>query len=248
MRTFTARIREIRLEAQGQAAWIDCPPAAVPAPGQYLLASNTADEDAPLTTALFPAMFGEAGFLAVPPQHSAGKLTAYPTSWLPGAELRLHGPLGRGFSLSNSARRLALIDLDGGALRLLPLVAAGLDNAADVALFSDAPPALLPASVEINPLRSLSEALGWADFLAVDVALEQVEGLSERLGLTSGQHLPCPGQALVAAPMPCGGVAECGACKELHSQGLVGWAGLDELESLGAFLQERTRVDEVSRR
>ena len=215
MRTYTARIREIRLEAQGQAAWIDCPAAAVPMPGQYLLANNTAEADAPLASALFPAAYGETGFLATPLSPTMNKLTAYSTAWIPGAELKLRGPLGRGFALPPSARRLALIDLGGGALRLLPLVAAGLANAADVALFSEAPPTLLPSSVEINPLRSLGEALGWADFMAVDVSLEQVENLAELLCLPAGQHLPCPGQALVAAAMPCGGAAECGACAVL---------------------------------
>jgi NAD(P)H-flavin reductase len=224
MRTYTARIREIRLEAQGQAAWIDCPTAAVPAPGQYVLANNPAEADAPLATALFPASYGEAGFLAVQlvpntnkltAYSTANRLTAYSTAWLPGAELRLRGPLGRGFALPYSARRLALIDLDGGALRLLPLVAAGLANGADVALFSEAPPTLLPSSVEINPLRSAGEALGWADYMAVDVSLDQVEKLAEYLGLPNGQHLPCPGQVLVATAMPCSGAAECGACAVL---------------------------------
>ena len=224
MRTYTARIREIRLEAQGQAAWIDCPAAAVPTPGQYLLANNTAEAEAPLATALFPAAYGETGFLAAPlsptmnkltAYSTANKLTAYSTAWMPGAELRLRGPLGRGFALPHSARRLALIDLGGGAMRLLPLVAAELANGADVALFSETPPTLLPSSVEINPLRSLSEALGWADFMAVDVSLDEVENLAELLRLPTGQHLPCPGQALVAAPMPCGGAAECGVCAVL---------------------------------
>ena len=215
MRTYTARIREIRLEAQGQVAWIDCPAAAVPAPGQYLLANNTAEADAPLATMLFPTAYDNAGFLAVPLLPNANNLTACSTAWMPGADLKLRGPLGQGFALPHSTRRLALIDLGGGALRLLPLVGAGLVNGADVALFSEAPPLLLPSSVEINPLRSLGEGLGWADFIAVDVSLDQVENLAELLCLPAGQHLPCPGQALVAAPMPCGGAAECGACAVL---------------------------------
>lgn len=203
MRTYTASIREIRLESKGQAAWIDCPQGAIPGPGQYLFATNSTDVDAPLATALFPAVHTETGFLAAPP---------LPFTWLPGTELRLRGPLGHGFNLPGSTRRLALIDLDGGALRLLPMVTAGLANGSDVALFSEAPPALLSSSVEINSLNGIDEALSWADFLVVDLALEQVENLAELLCLPTGRHLPCPGQALVATPMPCGGIAECGVC------------------------------------
>lgn len=217
MRTYTARIREIRLEAQSQAFWIECPAKAMPAPGQYLLASNLADGGEPLSTVLFPANYGEEAFLAVRVEYSQNNLTAgstyaSPTRWVPGDELRVRGPLGRGFEMPNTMRRLALIDLDGGALRLLPLVSAGMASGADIALFSEAPPAMLPSSVEINSLHSLGEALGWADFIAVDIAVEQVERLGETLGLKAGQYLPCPGQVLVTVPMPCGGVAECGAC------------------------------------
>jgi NAD(P)H-flavin reductase len=212
MHTYTARIREIRLEAQSQAFWIECPAKAMPAPGQYLLASNAADVDVPLSTVLFPANYEKEAFFAVPQLDKAVKQAADPIRWVPGDELRLRGPLGHGFDLPYSVRRLALVDLDGGGLRLLPLVSLALINGADVALFSDEPPAMLPSSVEINPLRNLSEAVSWADFIAFDVSLEQVEKLTEFLGLTAGQHLPCPGQALVATPMPCGCVAECGAC------------------------------------
>src|SRR3972149_5048019 len=96
MRTSTGRVTEIRLD-QGQAmAWIACPGRAIPAPGQYLLATPA---KAILSTPLFCAQPGEWGFLAAPP---------IPADWV-GTWLALRGPLGRGFRLPGEARHLALV-------------------------------------------------------------------------------------------------------------------------------------------
>lgn len=201
MRNSEGRVTEVVLDGAGEAsAWISCPLAAVPAAGQYLLAWSPADPDAPLAAPLFPARFGSDGFLASSP---------VPRCWEPGALLELHGPLGRGFQVPAHARRLALAALGESVSRLLPLLDAVLADGGDVALFARCPLPPLPSSVEIHQLAALPEALPWADFLAVDLPLA---GLPDLPAILGARHLPCLGQALVLAPMPCAGLAECGAC------------------------------------
>jgi hypothetical protein len=112
---------------------------------------------------------------------------------------------------------MALVGLGDTTARLAPLIPAALGQEAAVALFSDAPlPARLPSSVEAYPLSALSELLNWADFIAIDLPLAALPDLRSRLGLSASMdhnlHLHCPAQALVLAPMPCGGLAECGVC------------------------------------
>ena len=126
--------------------------------------------------------------------------------------LALRGPLGQGFSLPENARRLALISLAESPARLLPLASQAVKEHLAVALFTDAPLAGLPAALEIQPLSALSEALSWADFIALELPLGALPELRPRLGLSAADRLPCPAQALITTPMPCAGMAECGAC------------------------------------
>jgi hypothetical protein len=212
VRTYEARLTEIQLAAgEGAAghlaAWIDCPPPAVPAAGQYVLAYAPDD---PLSVAAAALFRGEAldfassagrGFLAAPP---------IPATWAPGTPLVLRGPLGRGFSLNGS--RLALAALGDTAARLLPLAGEALRRGDAVTLFTAASLPALPAPIEIYPPGSLPEALSWADCLAIDLPLEALSSLCLSLGLKKGDRLAIPAQVLVFAPMPCGGLAECGAC------------------------------------
>ena len=67
-------------------------------PGQYFLAFAPG-KDEPAATALFLAAGGTAEW----------KLNSKnPLAWQPGTRLRWRGPLGRGFRISSSVRRVAL--------------------------------------------------------------------------------------------------------------------------------------------
>lgn len=207
MRASTGQVAEIRL-VQGQTmAWIGCPGRAIPAPGQYLLATPA---DAILSTPLFSAERGERGFLAAPP---------IPASWIPGTALALRGPLGKGFHLPAEVRHLALIAAGDSIARLLPLSAPALRQDTAVTLFSDTPLPSLPSSMEAFPLNSLSELISWADFLAIDLPHEKLPNLRDVLGLATHDFPPCPGQVMVLTPMPCAGLADCGVCAVLTRRG-----------------------------
>ena len=214
------RVRETLYYAGSPAVRIACRPAAAPAPGQYLLALPAGAAAAPpfgagtppLALPLFAAGgHREGSFLAAPPA---------PAAWGPGTELALRGPFGTPFRLPAGLRRLALAALGESVARLMPLVEAALEAGSAVTLYTAAPLPPLPAAVEALPLEALPEAPAWADFMALDLPLEALPGLRLRLGLDPGAAPACPAQALVHAPMPCGGLGQCGACAV---EGRRGW-------------------------
>jgi hypothetical protein len=206
-------------EQIGNLAWmrgtlagrVSLPPKLMPVPGQYLLAWPAVDPEVPLPSIVFPGGCRSGpGLEAAPP---------LPASWYPGLPLALRGPLGAGFRLPASTRRLALAAIEGSPARLLPLLAPVLAQPEGAAiLFYDPDPSAaalpegLPAAVEVLPLSELNQALAWADFLALDMPLSALPSLRSRLNLLPQQRLALPAQALLNVPMPCGGAAECGVC------------------------------------
>ena len=209
----TGTIDQIYLDER-RAARIACPAGLVPAPGQYLLASAKSNPEASLAQPVYSTGSCPGGFYAAAPLPAS-------SIWLPGTELNLRGPLGHGFNLPVSARKVALAALDGNSARLLALLEPTLAQNASVVLLCDQPPANLPTALEILPISALPETTGWADYLACQV---RREGLPELLSLLTpernqsyAQSKSIPprsgsAQALVETPVPCGGLAECGVC------------------------------------
>jgi Iron-sulfur cluster binding domain of dihydroorotate dehydrogenase B len=201
---YSGRVTEIRLEAgKNTEAWITCPAEAIPSAGQYMLVYAPADSDAALGTPVFAGESSGQGFWAAQP---------FPAAWGPGTSLHLHGPLGHGFDLPKNLQRLGLVALGETVSRLMPLVQqAALSNCA-MTLFADLPLPSIPSSLEVYPLASLADALDWPDFLALDLPLQRLPELRTVFGIGNEAWLPWQGQALVWTPMPCAGMAQCGAC------------------------------------
>jgi len=129
------RILERFLDGRRAAARIACPRTLIPAPGQYLLAHDPASRD-PLAVPVFSGGSAREGFLAASP---------LPPGWNPGLALSLRGPLGRGFVLPVSARRVALAALDASPAYLLGLIPLAYAQGAALSLVCDDPPDGLPA-------------------------------------------------------------------------------------------------------
>lgn len=190
-----------------------CPVDAAPSAGQYLQAHALGDELQAVPISVFVA--GS----AVPAGLKDVSLPIWarlPENWQPGTELLLRGPLGHGFDLPKRAKRVALAALAGSPGRLLPLVNLALMQHAEVVLCCDAPLGELPLAVEVQGLDDLRKIIRWTDYLALDIKLEDIEELRSLLGSTPGT---LTAQALVVAPMPCGGLAQCGVCTLATSKG-----------------------------
>ena len=209
MRTGTGQVLELILEDGSRHVRVSCPSNLVPSPGQYLLAGD--GSSSPLPVPLFHTDSAPQGFIA------AGFI---PDSWNPGMDLYLRGPLGQGFSLPPSARRVGLISFDVSPARLRGLIRPALRQEAAVVLICNSTPDHLPDEVEVQPMSALQEIVEWADFLAFDVSRENLNQLRERLGkpdqVSMGKiHIELgrtETQILIYTPIPCGGVAECGVC------------------------------------
>jgi len=201
MHTAKGQVVELILENGFRHAWISCPANMIPAPGQYLLASNASDS--PLPVSIFYTSSASQGFIASAPLSD---------SWTPGAEIYLRGPLGRGFSLPVPARKIGLIAFDDAPSRLHGLIAPALKQGAAVVLVTDFASDSLPDEVEVQPMSALAEIVEWADYLAIDVARENLFELKECLESMKQARAGDDVQVLIRTPMPCGGVADCGVC------------------------------------
>jgi hypothetical protein len=205
MNTYKGHVREILLDRAGnRIAWLRCPDKAVPAPGRYVMTWRPNDFSTPLAVPLFAAAYDQDGFLAV---------ASVPLHWEPGDILQLRGAIGRGFNIPTGIRTLALATFSGQAERLMPLVFDGLAHDNEIALFMDGELPELPPAVEIHPLSVLRDALSWADFVALEVPLAKVPQVVSILSaLDQIPYTNTPGQVLVLADMPCGGLADCSVC------------------------------------
>jgi hypothetical protein len=198
------RVSEIRFgTGRHMEACVICPESAVPAAGQYLVAFDLDDRDAVLSLPLFAVEKAHRGFWGSP---------LFPADWGPGTKLNLVGPLGHWFDLPHNIQRLGLVELGETVSRLIPLVHLAAQTHAGMTLFTDLTLPMLPAALEVYPMASLKDALDWSDFMALDMPMESLPQLRVTLGLSDRGILPCPAQVLVTTPMPCAGMAQCGAC------------------------------------
>jgi hypothetical protein len=194
------RVIELILQDGLRSARLSCVENLIPSPGQYLLAE---DSSSLLPVSLFYTDSVPSGFIAAPP---------VPDSWSPGAEIRLRGPLGRGFVLPVLSRRVALVAYDDNPTRLRGLIRPSLSQNAAVVLVGAAVSADIPDEVEMQPSSALSDVCEWADYIAVDVARENLPRLRESLGKLNRISAAPEAQALIRTPIPCGGLADCGVC------------------------------------
>ncbi len=201
MQTEKGQILQLLLEDGCRHVRIACPSGLIPSPGQYLLASD--GSDAPLPVPLFHSDSAPDGFIAAAP---------VPGSWTPGVALTLRGPLGHGFTLPLSARKVGLVTFDDSPARLKGLIRLALKQESAVVLVCSSTPDSLPDEVEVQPISAIEEIAEWADYLAIDVRRENLNQLRKRLGKLNQRAAEKEAQVLIYTPIPCGGVADCGIC------------------------------------
>lgn len=206
MHTGNGRVVEVVLADGCRYARLSCPEKLIPGPGQYLLASD--GSDAPLPVPIFYTDSAPRGFM-----------TLVPDSWRPGTVLQLGGPLGRGFALPLSARKIGLAAFDAPPARLRGLIQPALSQDASVVLLCDGNVDDVPDEVEVQPLSALEDILPWADYLAMDVDRENLQQMMERLEKQNLLRVMPETQVLIRTAVPCGGIAECGVCAVITKSG-----------------------------
>jgi hypothetical protein len=167
-------------------------------PGQALLVYPPGSQM--LAALCMPIQIRSDGLLLEPPEDE---------TWSLGDRLEIWGPIGNSFNPPQGSRKWLLLAPVQHAGRLLPLVEAGLEKGASVALWSQLPPPQLPPAVEL--LADPQEAQDWAEYIAVDL------GESDRIeaGMTGLENLKATSaskvEVLLTPPMPCG-FGGCGLC------------------------------------
>jgi hypothetical protein len=202
MYTGKGQVVELVLGNGFRLARISCASNLIPSPGQYLLAGITSQSD-PQPVLLFSTESTAESFIACAP---------IPEDWIPGTVVYLRGPLGYGFTLPASSRRVALVAFDDSPARLQQLMRNALKQKAAVVMVCDSGEIDLPDEIEVQPLSALRDAVEWSDYTAFDISRENLPELIQNF---DGQYqMPARGnaQALIRTPIPCGGIAECGVC------------------------------------
>jgi len=207
VQTGKGRVNELILLDGIRQASIICRADLIPAPGQYLLASD--GSNAPVPVPLFHTESTPEGFIASPAMDT----------WVPGSEFFLRGPVGRGFGLPATAKKVALVISVSPPSTLRGLIPPALKQDAAIVLLTDFAVDNLPDEIEIQPLKSINEILGWADYAAFDVSREALAGLVRRLEASNLLSRAKDAQVFVRAPMPCGGLADCGVCAVVAKSG-----------------------------
>lgn len=207
MNTGKGRVTELILLDGIRHARISCPADLIPAPGRYLLAGD--GSDAPLPVPLYCTDSAPGGFIAAPASDA----------WTPGMELHLRGPLGRGFAVPPSARSVCLAACDDSFSRLRGLIQPVLKQGANLVVVADFLVEDLPDEVEVQPFASLAEILNWAEYAAFDVPREALADLMKKLGTLDQASTLREAEVLIRTPLPCGGVADCGACAVVTKSG-----------------------------
>ena len=178
MHTGKGRVIELLLEDGCLYVQVACPANLIPAPGQYLLASDASDS--PLPVPIFYTDSAPKSGNMAPSRHFIASVSGN-VDWKPGDVLALRGPLGRGFVVPLSARKIGLIAFDDSPVRLRGLIGPALKRDVSVVLLCASSVDHLPDEVEVQPLSALDDVLKWADYLAVDVTRENLSELKERL-------------------------------------------------------------------
>ena len=210
MYTGKGQVVELILENGFRHARISCDEKLIPSPGQYLLASTASETDL-LPVSLFSTEFMLKGG-NMPPLRYFTACAPIPETWTPGKEITLRGPLGHGFTMPPSARKVALVAYDDSPARLQGLMQNALKQGSAVVLVCDSGNIQLPDEVEVQPLSAMGEIVEWADYTAFDVVRENLFELKQMIGMQIQKSAGGEAQVLVRTQMPCGGIADCGVC------------------------------------
>jgi NAD(P)H-flavin reductase len=211
MSSSQGRILELFNTGAGIAALAALERPIISQPGQYLRV-RTSIESAVLPVTAFPLDSGGELLRILPVSDQ---------NWIVGQEVTLHGPMGRGFILPASARRVGLLATKEARIDTLLLFAEkALADGHEVALVTDALLTDLPTALEVLPTAQIKEVASWADYVAAVTSRTGIPGLVKNMDeLRKPINQKLPDEVLVLSEMPCAGAAACGVCAVLTKTG-----------------------------
>lgn len=196
-------------------------------PGQAVLVDL--GESSGLLSPRFPSEIA-AGLISVPLDPD--------NSFRPGMGLNLAGPIGTGFRPPPGSRRWLLASSEPAPVRLLPLLTHGTERGIEMVFASSQPTHGFPPSIEI--VSSLDQALGWADYLALDASRQALPFLLETLAATGVASTALAAEILIESDILCGW-GGCGACAISTAHGSYLACSEGPVRSLSSLLDRRGR-------
>jgi len=197
------------------------------APGQAVLVDL--GESSGLLSPRFPSEIA-AGLVSVPLDPDS--------SFRPGMGLSLAGPIGTGFRPPPSSRRWLLASSEPAPVRLLPLLSRGVERGIEIVFAGSQPTLGLPPSIEI--VSSLDQALGWADYLALDASRQALPSLLASLDANGVATTALAAEIVVGSDILCGW-GGCGACAISTAQGSYLACSEGPVRPLSSLLERRGR-------
>ncbi len=128
--------------------------------------------------------------------------------WLPGDDVDLLGPIGRGFSLPSDRARWLLAAFGLPPEVLLPLLTKGLARGVELAVWSEER-GEYPPQVEVLP--AMAPAIAWANYIALAISPSGLERLRSNPDLPNLRRQGPSVEVLYLPRMACG-IGVCGAC------------------------------------
>jgi hypothetical protein len=207
----TGQVFVSKIYMNGSAVCLQFDPAfqTVIQPGQYISARTDGDI---LPATLFPCGMNGRDFTTI---------QTIPLTWQPDVSLSIRYPLGKGFAIPPSARRLLMVSAGDNPLRLLPAAGKVLAEGGEAALFSHNLPGQISPEIELLTRDELADACVWADCIIGDISIDHLAVWKSMVTRTarvdSWKTTSSAGslrdiQVLVDTPMTCHGTAECGVC------------------------------------
>lgn len=169
-------------------------------PGQFMAVRGERDI---LPTLLFPVSM-QGDVFATASGETCG--------WQPGELLNIRFPLGKGFSIHSSARRLLMVSGTSHPHRLLPAAGKILRERGETALFTNFLPESISPEIELLSREELADAFRWADCIIGDAEINSLRDWKEMITTGNSASQKKVIQILVDTPMACLGAAECGVC------------------------------------
>jgi NAD(P)H-flavin reductase len=169
-------------------------------PGQYIMAHGDSDI---LPIPLYPCGLKESQYTS---------LVTTSQNWRPGDLLTIRFPLGKGFSLPGTVKRLLMVSGTNNPLRLIPVASRVIEEGGEAAFFTYHLPDRLPVEIEVLTRDQVAEAITWADGIIGDIPLSRLLIWKNLIAGEGSIPQKKTIQVLVDTPMACGGTADCGVC------------------------------------
>ena len=176
-------------------------------PGQFLLAYCPEKDNRIRDT--YYALSLDKGYFSLP---KGG-------TWDIGDNLIYKGPIGKGFSKLDLFENVLCLNFSEEIAALSALIDLSVNHGKNIAFYGDSQPIQLDQSVEIIIKDMLIEAIHWADFIAIETTIADLNINKKYIEKMKLAGIPI--EVIVHNPILCSGEANCMVCSIKTKKGWI---------------------------